>query len=173
VLPRLVVLTCCALRSLNAVETAAAIALGGSLLAVTVPAFVRNVHASRLAEPIDGLNRIATHATAMAAGRPAEIAYPETVGLTPSTVPQGRRVLDPPGTWTQATWRQLDFEFTVPHAFSFSFESHDAKGHATFRAEAHGDLDGDGALSTFALGGESNDGAEPTVTPMQVIREIE
>jgi hypothetical protein len=161
------------LRPLTAVETAAAIALGGSLLAVTVPAFVRNVHASRLAEPIDGLNRIATHATALAAGRPAEIAYPETVGLTPSTVPQGRKVLDPPGTWNQATWRQLDFELSVPHAFSFGFESHDAKGRATFRAVAHGDLDGDGVLSTFALGGQSRDGSEPIVMPMEVTREVE
>jgi hypothetical protein len=173
VLKLLCVLVCRAVRSLTAVETAAAIALGGSLLAVMVPAFVRNVHASRLAEPIDGLNRIAAHATALAAGRPAEIAYPETVGLTPSAVPQGKRVLDPPGTWNQATWRRLDFEFTVPHAFSFSFESHDAKGRATFRAEAHGDLDGDGALSSFALGGESIDGSEPTVTPMEVMREVE
>jgi hypothetical protein len=161
------------LRPLTPVETAAAIALGGSLLAVTVPTFVRNLHASRLAEPIDGLNRIATRATALAAGRPAEIAYPETVGLTPSAVPQGKTVLDPPGTWNQPTWRRLDFEFTVPHAFSFSFESHDAKGAATFRATAHGDLDGDGVLSTFALGGQSRDGDEPTVTPLEVTREVE
>jgi hypothetical protein len=161
------------LRPLTAVETAAAIALGGSLLAVTVPAFVRNLHASRLAEPIDGLNRIATRATAIAAGRPAAIAYPDTVGLTPSTVPSGKRVLDPPGTWDHPTWRRLDFEFTVPHAFSFGFESHAAKGNANFRAVAHGDLDGDGVLSTFALGGESRDGSEPTVTPLEVTREVE
>jgi hypothetical protein len=155
------------------VETAAAIALGGALLAVTVPAFVRNLHASRLAEPIDGLNRIATRATVLAATRPAEIAYPETVGLTPSTVPQGKRVLDPPGTWNHPTWRRLDFELGVPHAFSFSFESHDAPGLASFRAVAQGDLDGDGVLSTFALGGESGDGSEPTVTPLEVTREVE
>ncbi|MBN1605749.1 MAG: hypothetical protein JW940_03910 [Polyangiaceae bacterium] len=161
------------MRPLTPVETAVAIALGGSLCAVTVPAFVRNLHASRLAEPIDGLNRIATRATALAAGRPAEIAYPETVGLTPANVPQGKRVLDPPGTWDEPTWRRLDFELSVPHAFSFSFESHKAKGEATFRATAHGDLDGDGVLSTFALGGQSRDGSEPTVTPLEVTREVE
>lgn len=161
------------MRALTAVETAVALAVGGSLLAVMVPAFARNLHASRLAEPLEGLERIAARATALAAGRPAEMAYPVSVGLSPSAVPRGRRTVDPPGTWNHETWRRLDFEVTVPHAFSFSFESHNGKGAATFRAVAHGDLDGDGLLSTFALGGQSSDGAEPTVTPLEVIRAVE
>ena len=161
------------MRALTPVETAVAVAIGGSLLAVMVPAFVRNVHASRLAEPLEGLTRIATRATALAAGRPAEMAYPATVELTPSSVPRGQRKVDPPGTWSHPTWRRLDFEFTVPHAFSFEFESHNRKGLATFRARAHGDLDGDGVLSTFELGGQSKDGGQPVVTPLEVVRAIE
>ena len=161
------------MRALTPVETAVAVAIGGSLLAVMVPAFVRNVHASRLAEPLEGLTRIATRATALAAGRPAEMAYPATVELTPSSVPRGQRKVDPPGTWSHPTWRRLDFEFTVPHAFSFAFESHNKKGLATFRARAHGDLDGDGVLSTFELGGQSKDGGQPVVTPLEVVRAIE
>jgi hypothetical protein len=161
------------LRPLTAVETAVALAVGGSLLAVMFPAFVRNLHASKLAEPLDGLNRIATRATALAAGRAAEFAYPESVPLTPSVVPAGRRLADPPGTWNHATWRQLDFEILVPHAFAFKFESNNKKGEASFRASAHGDLDGDGVYSTFALGGHSRDGAEPTVTALEVRRAVE
>ncbi|MEB2313459.1 MAG: hypothetical protein OZ928_16570 [Polyangiaceae bacterium] len=161
------------MRSLTPVEAAAAVAVLGSLLAAGVPAFVKNLHASRLVEPIDGLERIATRATALAAGRAAELAYPESVGLTPAEVPRGVRVTDPPGTWDHPTWRELGFSFSAPHAFSFAFESENAAGHASFRALAHGDLDGDGVLSTFQISGQTRDGAEPTVEPMEMDREVE
>ena len=145
----------------------------GSVLASALPVFVRNLHASRLAEPIDGLGRIAARATMLAASRPAADAYPDTVNLTPSQVPRGQRVLDPPGTWDHPTWRSLDFAWAVPHSFSFAFESHSSQGLAVFRARAHGDLDGDGLHSTFEISGESRDGAQPVVYPMQMHREIE
>ena len=149
------------------------VAIVGSLLATGIPAFVRNLHASRLVEPVEGLERISTRATALAAGRAAEAAYPETVPLTPATVPAGEPVADAPGTWDHPTWRQLDFGWTNPHSYSFAFESRNAIGHATFRATAHGDLDGDGVLSTFMIEGESRDGAEPTTSALDIHREVE
>lgn len=161
------------MRVLSPVEAAALLSLGGSVLAVAVPAFVRNLHASRLVEPVDGLNRIAARATALAAAEPPEAAYPETVPLTPTEVPRGAARLDAPGTWNHATWRMLDFSFTVPHSYSFSFESQNAPGRAVFRAVAHGDLDGDGLLSTFEVSGESKDGVAPTTFPMESRREVE
>ena len=160
-------------RSLTPVEAAVAVAIAGSVLAAAVPPFVRNLHASRLVEPLDGLNRIATRATALAAGNTAEAAYPESVGLTPAEVPQGEEVLDPPGTWDHPTWVKLDFRFEVPHAYSFAFESHNQPGRALFRAQAHGDLDGDGIHSSFSISGESRDGSEPVVYPMDIHREVE
>ena len=161
------------MRSLTPLEAAVFVAVAGSLLATALPSFVRNLHASRLVEPIDGLNRIATRATALAVGRAAHAAYPESVPLTPENVPRGERVTDPPGTWDHASWRELEFSWTVPHSYSFEFSSQNAPGHATFRARAHGDLDGDGVLSTFELAGESRDGAEPVVAPMEITREVE
>ncbi len=161
------------LRALTPVEAAVAVAIAGSVLAAAVPAFVRSLHASRLAEPIDGLNRISVRATARAAGRPAAGAYPETVELTPREVPRGARMRDPAGTWDHPTWRELGFGFTVPHSYAFGFESKNAPGFATFRARALGDLDGDGIYSTFELGGESRDGSEPVVFPLEMTREIE
>jgi hypothetical protein len=158
---------------LTPVEAAVAVAIGGSVLATAVPAFVHELHASRLVEPIDGLNRIAMRATQLAASQPAELAYPESVPLTPAQVPRGERVTDPPGTWNHRTWRLLEFEWTVPHSFSFAFEGKNAKGQAVFLARAHGDLDGDGILSHFELGGQSRDGAEPTTSPMVIHREVE
>ncbi len=161
------------MRPLSPVEAALGISLLGSVLAAAIPSFFENLHASRLAEPVDGLNRIATRATALAAGRAAEVAYPASVELTPAEVPMGRRVTDPPGTWDHPTWRQLEFEWLVPHAYSFGFESRDATGHSTFKAWAHGDLDGDGLRSTFQIAGESKDGELPVIFPMDIQREVE
>jgi len=160
-------------RALTTVETAVAIAIGGSLLATTIPTFVENLRVSRLAEPIDGLKEIATRASILASGCATELAYPESVGLTPAKVPAGQRVLDPPGTWDHPTWRHLDFGFTTPHAFSFAFESHNSSKEAHFVARAQGDLDGDGVLSTFELPGEVKGNATPTVGTLYVHREVE
>jgi hypothetical protein len=160
-------------RSLSPVEAASGISILGSVLAVAVPTFVTNLHASRLVEPTDGLRRIAARATALAAAEPAESAYPDSTPLTPERVPRGIPTLDPPRSWDAPSWRLLDFSFAVPHSYSFAFESHDAPGHATFRAVAHGDLDGDGLLSTFEISGESKDGEEPRTFPMESHREVE
>lgn len=161
------------MRPVNPLEAASGVAILGSILAVGVPSFVKNLHASRLVEPTDGLERIALRATALAAEKPAEFAYPASVEETPEQVPRGKPVLDPPATWDKATWRLLDFSFAVPHSYSFAFESHDTPGHATFYAVAHGDLDGDGLESTFEISGESKDGLEPTIFPMESQREVE
>ncbi len=155
------------------VEAAIAVAVAGSVLATALPAFVRNLHASELVEPIDGLNRIATRATARAVSEPLSNAYPESVGLTPAQVPAGTRVTDPPGTWDQPTWRELDFGFTVPHSFSFAFESKGGPEGSSFTARAAGDLDGDGTQSSFSLGGEMRAPGAPSIGSMDMYREIE
>jgi hypothetical protein len=160
-------------RALTPVEAAIVVAVAGSVLAVTLPEFLRNLHASRLVEPIDGLKQIAGRASALAAGRPTERAYPSSVGLTPEQVPRGERVVDPPGTWDHPTWRALVFQQRVPHGFSFAFESENAPGVATFTASAHGDLDGDGIVSTFEVSGQSLDGHGPMVFALQMYREVE
>src|SRR5688572_7266162 len=86
------------MRSLTPVEAAVTMAIGGSMLAAALPAFVRNLHASRLVEPIDGISALAARAVARAQGRPIEHAFPSSVGPTPERVPRGERVTDPPGT---------------------------------------------------------------------------
>lgn len=161
------------MRPLSPLEAAAAVALVASVLAATVPTFVRNLHASRLAEPMEGLQRIASRATALAAGAPPDSAYPESAPLTPASVPRGELVTDPPGTWDHPTWRLLDFRWTVPHAYSFEFESGNSSEESRFIARAHGDLDGDGVHSTFSIAGEVKRGQEPRILPMDVHREVE
>jgi hypothetical protein len=163
----------------TAIELAIGFALLGSLLAVVVPAFVHAVHASRLAEPIDGLHRIGQAAIARAEGQPVARAFPSSAPLTPASPPRGRCAPDPPDAWEQPTWRALDFRPAapgLPHCFAFQFDSTPGPQRSTFRATAHGDLDGDGILSTFEVVGQSVEGDSrgPVLEPgMFVDSEVE
>jgi type II secretory pathway pseudopilin PulG len=160
-------------RSLSAIETMAVVAVAGSVLAATVPAFVRNLRASRLSEPVEALHQIALHATLYAVGHPTSMAYPASVGQTPARVPAGQRVTDPPGTWDHPTWRRLDFRMLEPHGFAYEFESQNAASAASFSVRAHGDLDGDGVTSTFEMTGDSRESEEPRIGELRVYREVE
>jgi type II secretory pathway pseudopilin PulG len=172
-------------RALTVVEAAIAISVLGSLLAVAVPTFIRELHASRFAEPEQGLASIATAACVYAGTQPvaSAAAFPRSVGLTPSSPPRGHLAVDPPGTWSDPTWMALHFPVAAdgfafddgePHAFSFAFESTFADGKSTFAADAHGDLDGDGTLSTFEVRGHGGTSGPATTDPdMYVDAELE
>jgi hypothetical protein len=161
------------MRALTPLELAVIVSLGGTVAATMIPTFLRNVHASRLSEPVDGLKRIAAHATLRASGLPTESAYPDSVPFTPEATPRAQLVLDPPGTWDAPTWRALDFSFDSPHAYSFAFESANGEARSTFTARARGDLDGDGVTSSFAISGSIERGGEPKLQPMEIYREVE
>jgi hypothetical protein len=157
-------------RRFSPVELAVGFALVGSLLAVVVPTFVREVHASRLVEPVDGLQRLGAAAVAYGRAHPAAQGFPASAPLTPAAVPRGRCRPDDPGAWDQPTWRALDFRPVpegAPHCFAFSFDSALSPAASTFRADAHGDLDGDGIPSTFEVTGHYADGdpAGPVLDP--------
>ena len=161
------------MRALTPVELAVAVSLAGTIAATMIPTFLRNVHASRLSEPVEGLKRIAAHATLRASGLPTESAYPESAPWTPTVTPRGEMLVDPPGTWDGPTWRALDFSFDAAHAYSFSFESTNGEGHSSFVARARGDLDGDGVTSSFSISGSVDRGAEPKLQPLEITREVE
>ena len=161
------------LRERPLVQTVAVVAAGLCVVLSVVPAFLKNLRASRMAEPMDRLSYIASRATAIAAGRPVESAYPDAAPLTPSVVPRGELVLDPPGTWDHPTWRLLDFHYDEPHAYSFSFDSENGPERSRFEARARGDLDGDGNLSTFLISGDIPRGGAPSMNPVAMHREVE
>ncbi len=157
-------------------ELAAIIAVGGTLVVVAVPAFLRNLSASKLSEPIEGLDRIVTNAVAYAHARPQNISFPPSAPLTPPEVPRGAPAEDPPHVWEHLTWKSLDFGFDAPHSFAFRFDSAlDPNTNVMrFVARAHGDLDGDGVLSTFEVRGERAPGEDARVLPgMFVDRKVE
>jgi hypothetical protein len=159
------------MRSLSPVEAAVMFAVAGSVLAVALPEFLRGLHASRLAEPVDGLKRIAVGAISLASSGSG---FPPPAPRTPSEVPRGTRSDDPPGVWDHPTWRALSFGFDQPHAFSFAFESTQGPtGQSHFRAVAQGDLDGDGVTSTFEVRGEADSSGARLVPGMYVDREVE
>jgi len=160
-------------RSVTPIEAAAGIAVIGSLLAVAVPTFVRNMSASRLTEATDGLARIGAHAVEHANAKPCAEAFPPRAPLTPDRVPRGKPAVDPdPDPWEHPTWKALDFRPSAPgvaHSFAFGFES-DA---GAFVAHAHGDLDGDGTTSTFELRGKCGESGASLVPGMVVESELE
>jgi hypothetical protein len=161
------------MRALSPVEGALAFAIGGSLLAVALPAFFRNLHASRVTEALDGLGQISARALQLSESAPASSAFPASAPLTPAAVPRATLVSDPPHTWDHPTWRLLGFGFETPHAYSFQFDAENGPQGSRFTAQAHGDLDGDGVLSTFRTSGALRPGAPPTTGPLEVSREVE
>jgi type IV pilus assembly protein PilA len=161
-------------RSVSPIEAAIVFALAGSVLAVAVPTFVREVHASRLAEPIDGLKHIGAAAVEYAHEHPVGQGFPPSAPLTPATPPRGECRPDPPEIWEHPTWRALDFRPAAPgapHCFAFAFDSTMTPAKATFVAHAHGDLDGDGITSTFQVSGAyvEGDPRGPVLEPGMII----
>jgi hypothetical protein len=161
------------MKSFSSVQMALLFAIVGSVLAVFIPSFVKNVHASRLAEPLEGLHHIATWASIQAAGYPTELAYPGSVDRSPQQVPAGDAARDPEGTWSHPTWKLLGFRKDDPHYYSFEFESLNSETGAHFTARSFGDLDGDGELSRFELFGETQPGKHPEVYSVRMYREVE
>ena len=164
-------------RGMTMVEAAVTFAIVGSLLAVAVPAFVRDLRSSKWVEPVDGVKAIAQAAALHAQKQDVPHAYPPGAPLTPSVVPKGTRAVDPPGVWDHPTWKELGFRAApegVAHAYAFAFDSADGALRSSFAAHAHGDLDGDGVTSTFEMRGHvavplAPDGGVAGGTPESVI----
>ena len=158
------------MRRFTPIELALAVALLGSVLAVAIPTFAREIHASRFVEPTDGLKRIGAGALSYAE---ANLQFPDSAPLTPSAPPRGTKEADPPEIWDTPTWYALAFcpaPEGVPHAYAFEFES----SSGGFVARARGDLDGDGILSTFEIRGVAPPGEAARVEPgMYVEAELE
>lgn len=160
------------MRRFTPIELAIGFTLVGSVVAVAAPTFIREVHASRFVEPVDGLARMGASAVAFAEDQKH---FPDSAPLTPTVPPRGTKEADPIGTWDAPTWKALDFRPSpegVPHAYAFSFDSQ--AGQSAFVAQARGDLDGDGILSTFEIRGATKPGEAAAIVPgMYVEAELE
>lgn len=157
-------------RGLSAVEVAIGVALLGAILAIAVPACVREMHASKLVEATNGLERLGKGATAHAETNASEPFL--SAPLTPANVPRGKPEVDPPGAWDHPTWKAYDFRAAPEGAsHAFSFEANATKSEVTLRAR--GDLDGDGQTSTFEIKASSDSSGARVVPGMYVESEVE
>lgn len=158
-------------RGVSVIEAAAMFSVTGTLLAVGVPAFFRELRLSHFVEPVQGLEQLEAAAIAYSHGRAASDAFPPSAPLTPATVPRATRAVDPPGAWDHPTWKALGFRGSPAdsaHCFSFEFESASNAAGSNFLAQAHGDLNGDGVTSTFQIGGHFLTGEEAAVGDKEV-----
>lgn len=163
-------------RAWSIVEIAVTFSVVATLAATAIPAFVQNLRASKLSEPVEALARIQANAIAYAEGRPQDISFPPSAPLTPATVPRGVVVVDPPDAWEHLTWKSLRFRVDGEHAFAFRYDlAVDAtSGTMRFTATAQGDLDGDGTTSSFQVEGERRPGEAARAIPgMHIDAEFE
>ena len=158
------------------VEAAVGLSIFGSIAAIAIPAFSSNVHASRLVEATDGVEKISASAISHAENKAIADAFPPSVQLTPLSVPRGHAEVDPPTTWDAPTWQALEFRPSpdgVAHWFSFGFDSSASPTTASFVAHAHGDQDGDGLTSTFETRGHDDSSGAVLEPGLYVDKEIE
>jgi hypothetical protein len=161
-------------RAPTAMEIALGVAIGGSFLAIAVPTFAKNLHASRSSEAVRGTAEIARGAITYAGQKGPPECFPPSAPLTPAEIPRGDRVTDPPGAWDHMTWHALGFSIDYAHSYSFAFDSIQDPAIASFTARAQGDLDGDGEPSTFEVRGSCTPNERAHIEPgLFVDREVE
>ena len=162
------------MRSLTPVELAAVVSALSTALAASAPTFLRELQASRMSEAIEGIEQIGAGAIAYSQDKDLAASFPSPAPLTPSEVPRGVTVEDPPEIWDTPTWTALDFRFDRPHRYAFQFDVVPDPSRIWFQASAHGDLNGDGILSTFQLVGERRVGEDAALVPgLHIHREVE
>lgn len=157
------------------VEISLVLSVVGVLLAVAVPAFVRALRVSKIAEAHEELARIHEHAARYYAtpqvidGRKHLRCLPEPAGPSPPAASVEPKLVDFSAAETagSSTWRALDYEPQGPLRFRYSFipaapgcgKAGDLEpGIPLLTLRAEGDLDGDGQLSRFERTARERDG---------------
>jgi type II secretory pathway pseudopilin PulG len=146
-----------------------AVAIVGILSAVAVPAFIKNARKAKTSEAMVHLNRIYSSSRTyilephMPPGSAVARApqFPEPEAITPTAaccITADTRCAPNGAQWsTSPTWNALMFSVEDPHYFRYAYESTGSAAPgvgSNFHAQAFGDLNCDGKLSTFELYGE-------------------
>ena len=157
--------------------------LVGSLLAVIVPAFLREVRLSKTAEAAEMLQTMHLGASAyfasrqMVEGSERHRCLPERAGPAPARPRVEGRVVDffDDSTPDAATWRVLSFRSERPLRFTYRFDPVEVgcdlrtPEHTyivTYSAE--GDLDGDGMRSRFERR-DATSSTDDTLVPVGIL----
>lgn len=140
----------------------APVAMAGVIAAVSIPAFLKYQKRSESVEARIHLMKLrsgAQMALLEASALPASSAGP-----TPplgTCCQQGGTCQPDPSWWAGEPWRTLQFSLDEPHRYSYEYKL-DPDGKA-FTASAFGDLDCDGAYSTFSIKGSVDPAAGAAV----------
>jgi type II secretory pathway pseudopilin PulG len=140
------------------------VAIVGILAAIAIPTMARYIKRSKATEPLMNLRKM-YDASAMyfagersgATGTIVAKQFPDTQVATPAN---GTCCVSPGGKcapnnfyWQTGPWQALHFAVDDPFWYSYEYTSSGSDATATFRADAHGDLDCNTVYSTYERSG--------------------
>lgn len=129
----------------------AQVALVGTLSAVSIYGVRQYLAQAKLSEAKNAVGAITRGLAAYMEMEDAKgkrpTRFPPSAPPTPAKVPSGTKFVPDGSTWSHATWKALRFEMSYPSYYSYEVIT--AKDGRTATVRAHGDLDGDGKLSTI------------------------
>ncbi len=118
----------------------------GVLSAVAIPAFTRYVKRSKTAEATANITMISTALAQQLNESPAARRRLVAIAATPAAAPSASKYPANPSAWATPAWRRVGFSIDVAHYYQYRV---DVDGRC-YVVAASGDLDGDGARSTFS-----------------------
>jgi prepilin-type N-terminal cleavage/methylation domain-containing protein len=129
-------------KGFTLIELMIVVAIIGILAAVAIPAFMDYMKKSKKTEAALQLNKIAKNSKSYYITNAKFVTT--TSDDQPATIPCGAKV---GGTWTDATWMELDFQIDEPGLFQYKYTG----GSTSATATAIGDLDCDATTITYTL----------------------
>jgi prepilin-type N-terminal cleavage/methylation domain-containing protein len=149
------------------IELMISIAIIGLLSAAAIPTMVKYIARAKTGEARTFIQKIYVGAriyyleerTKAGQIEPTPKQFPVTEPLTPAATCcalGGAKCAPRAAYWKTPTWQGLGFSVDDPHYYQYGFTSSGVSLASKFTADAIGDLDCDGKLSTYSMSGEVN-----------------
>ena len=145
------------------IELMIVVAIIGVLAAVAIPAFLKYVRRSKIAEASMNLRKLFDSSVAYYGAEHSDSSgsilakmFPVTQTITPAVsccATAGEKCAPQPTAWKTDTWLALHFSVDDPHYYRYQYDSTGTGSQSKFKAWAFGDLDCDGTYSSFLRAG--------------------